>query len=153
VPPEATAPKSPATLTDLAARAVEAPTAESKGADADRLPSQERVDALLDQALSGARTPSAPAPEVLAETPSRDEVMAAMQVILPALRGCAMGQGGAASAGIVVRNDGRVASVEVAGAPFAGNASGRCMEGVIRRARFPRFRAPTFRVRFPFSIQ
>jgi hypothetical protein len=64
-----------------------------------------------------------------------------------------MGQAGLATAGIVVRGDGRVASVELSGAPFEGTASGRCMEGVLRRARFARFRQPTFRVRFPFSIQ
>ena len=41
----------------------------------------------------------------------------------------------------------------VAGAPFAGTASGRCMEGVIRRATFPRFKQPVYRVRYPLSIQ
>ena len=76
-----------------------------------------------------------------------------MTVLLPAIRGCAMGQSGLATAGIVVRNDGRVASVEIAGAPFAGTASGRCMEGVMRRAQFPRFKQAIFRIKFPFAIQ
>ena len=113
------------------------------------------VDALLDEALSGSGARPAPAagPAELPEAPSRDEVTQAMAVLLPAIRGCAMGQTGLATAGIVVRGDGRVASVELSGAPFEGTASGRCMEGVLRRARFSRFRQPTFRVRFPFSIQ
>jgi hypothetical protein len=64
-----------------------------------------------------------------------------------------MGQSGLATAGIVVQNDGRVASVSVTGAPFQGTASGRCMEGVVRRARFPPFKQPSFRVQFPFSIE
>jgi hypothetical protein len=64
-----------------------------------------------------------------------------------------MGQTGLATAAIVVRNDGRVASVEIAGPPFAGTASGRCMEGVMRRAHFPRFKQNIFRVKFPFAIQ
>lgn len=112
------------------------------------------VDALLDEALSpSARRAIAAAPAELPEAPSRDEVTQAMAVLLPAIRGCAMGQTGLATAGIVVRGDGRVASVELSGAPFEGTASGRCMEGVLRRARFSRFRQPTFRVRFPFAIQ
>jgi hypothetical protein len=113
------------------------------------------VDALLDEALSGSGARPAPAagPAELPEAPSRDEVTQAMAVLLPAIRGCAMGQTGLATAGIVIRGDGRVASVELSGAPFEGTASGRCMEGVLRRARFSRFRQPTFRVRLPFSIQ
>jgi hypothetical protein len=85
--------------------------------------------------------------------PSRDDVTRSMTVLLPAIRGCTAGQSGLATATIVVRNDGRVAKVDVEGAPFGGSSSGRCMEGVIRRARFPVFAQPTFRVRFPFSIQ
>jgi hypothetical protein len=114
------------------------------------------VDDLLDQALSGSgksRLVEVPAEDALPEAPSREEVTRTMAVLLPAIRGCAMGQTGLATAGIVVRADGRVASVELSGAPFADTASGRCMEGVIRRARFARFRQPTFRVRFPFAIQ
>lgn len=119
------------------------------------------MDQLLDDALSGsalpiaaaaAPTPDAP-PAALPEAPTREEVTQAMAVLLPAIRGCAMGQTGLATAGIVVRGDGRVASVELTGAPFEGTASGRCMEGVLRRARFSRFRQATFRVRFPFAIQ
>lgn len=112
------------------------------------------VDALLDEALDpNARRVEAQVQTALPEAPSREEVTEAMAVLLPAIRGCAMGQTGLATAGIVVRGDGRVASVELSGAPFEGTASGRCMEGVLRRARFSRFRQPTFRVRFPFAIQ
>jgi hypothetical protein len=119
------------------------------------------MDALLDEALSPAarrneleaRQQAALAANTIPATPSRDEVTQAMTVLLPAIRGCAMGQSGLATAGIVVHSDGRVASVDVAGAPFAGSASGRCMEGVIRRARFPRFSQPSFRIKFPLAIQ
>jgi hypothetical protein len=123
--------------------------------------SSNSVDRLLDEALS------APARRdelqhqreldmeqaQLQLAPSREDVTQAMTVLLPAIRGCAMGQSGLATAGIIVRGDGRVASVEITGAPFAGTASGRCMEGVIRRAHFPRFKQPTFRIRFPLAIQ
>jgi pyruvate dehydrogenase E2 component (dihydrolipoamide acetyltransferase) len=119
------------------------------------------MDALLDEALSpkarrdelAARQQAALEANALPATPSREDVTQAMTVLLPAIRGCAQGQSGMAIAGIVVHSDGRVASVDVAGAPFAGNASGRCMEGVLRRARFPRFTQPSFRIRFPLAIQ
>jgi hypothetical protein len=119
------------------------------------------VDALLDEALSpSARSAALQRERELAleqtqlpQAPTRDDVTQAMTVLLPAIRGCAMGHSGLATAGIVVRGDGRVAAVEVTGAPFAGTASGRCMEGVIRRAHFPRFKQPAFRIRFPLAIQ
>jgi hypothetical protein len=122
---------------------------------------QANVDRLLDEALAHPaerearqeREQAMFADSALPPTPSREDVTQAMTVLLPAIRGCAMGQSGLATAGIVVRNDGKVASVSVAGAPFAGTPSGRCMEGVLRRARFPRFKQPTFRVKFPLAIQ
>jgi hypothetical protein len=119
------------------------------------------MDALLDEALSpkarrdelAARQQAALDPQAPPPTPSRADVTQAVAVLLPAIRGCAMGQSGLATAGIVVNSDGRVASVDVAGAPFAGTASGRCMEGVLRRARFPRFTQPSFRIKYPLAIQ
>ncbi len=124
-------------------------------------PAKSRVDSVLDDALANpadkavlARQQEAIAAQTeLPDAPSREDVGKAMTVLLPAIRGCAMGQSGLATAGIVVRNDGRVASVTVAGAPFENASSGRCMEGVVRRARFPRFKQPSFRVQFPFAIQ
>jgi hypothetical protein len=86
-------------------------------------------------------------------TPSRQQVTDAIKVLLPAIRGCAMGRAGLATANIVIRNDGRVASVSVRGDGFAGSPSGRCMEGAIRKARFPAFRQKVFRVTYPLSIQ
>jgi hypothetical protein len=119
------------------------------------------MDALLDEALSpkarrdelAARQQAALEADAPPPTPSRADVTQAVAVLLPAIRGCAMGQSGLATAGIVVNSDGRVASVDVAGAPFAGTASGRCMEGVLRRARFPRFTQPSFRIKYPLAIQ
>ena len=111
-------------------------------------------DSVLDDAFTNPRqSNAAPAPAALAAAPSRDDITKAMAVLVPAIRGCAQGQSGLATAAIVVRGDGRVESVSITGAPFAGTASGRCMEGVVRRARFPRFRQATFRVQFPFAIQ
>jgi hypothetical protein len=119
------------------------------------------VDELLDQALAPPERAAAlrreqeaaMAQDALPETPKREDVMKAMATMLPAISGCAMGQSGMATATIVVRGDGRVASAEIAGAPFAGGPSGRCMEGVIRRAAFPHFRQPIYRIKYPLSIQ
>jgi hypothetical protein len=124
-------------------------------------PSGGSMDELLDQALAPAgerklaheRQQAALSQTTLPAVPSRDDVSRSMSVLLPAIRGCTAGKSGLATATIVVRNDGQVANVAVDGFPFAGNSSGRCMEGVIRRARFPAFAQATFRVKFPFSIQ
>ena len=135
--------------------------ASTSGGTAPALRGGASMDALLDEALSpkarrdelAARQQAALEADAPPPTPSRADVTQAVAVLLPAIRGCAMGQSGLATAGIVVNGDGRVASVDVAGAPFAGTASGRCMEGVLRRARFPRFTQPSFRIKYPLAIQ
>jgi hypothetical protein len=53
----------------------------------------------------------------------------------------------------MVRSDGVVASVAVAGSPFGGTPQGSCMEGALRSARFPAFRQTQFRVQYPMSIR
>jgi hypothetical protein len=114
------------------------------------------IDSMLDQALSAPRTKqaaAAPKPTAMPLAPTRDDVVRAMSVLVPAIRGCAQGQSGLATLNISVHNDGRVESAALSGPPFEGTASGRCMEGVVRRARFPQFQQPSFRVQFPFSIQ
>lgn len=115
------------------------------------------MDALLDEALAPRGSPEIPPSTAASDrpplTPTREDVTKALTVLLPAIRGCTAGQAGLATATLVIRNDGHVASVDVQGYPFAGEASGRCMEGVIRRARFPVFQQASFRVKFPFAVQ
>lgn len=114
------------------------------------------IDSMLDQALTPTKKTPAPTAAVvpkLPQTPSRDDVVKAMSVLVPAIRGCAQGHSGLAPVSIVVQSDGRVESAALSGGPFQGTASGRCMEGVVRRARFPRFKQPNFRVQFPFAVQ
>ncbi|HKU41528.1 MAG TPA: hypothetical protein VJR89_25400, partial [Polyangiales bacterium] len=84
---------------------------------------------------------------------SREDVTRTMSVLLPAIRGCAGGESGMATVAMVVKNDGHVESAAVSGAPFEAARSGRCMEGVIRKAKFPRFQQSSFRIQFPFAIQ
>ena len=122
-----------------------------------RVKGDTEIDNMLDQALTGekraAPAPSSPAPTVLPQTPTRDDVVSAMSMLVPAIRGCAQGQSGLAPMSIVVLSDGRVESAALSSGPFQGTASGRCMEGVVRRARFPRFKQANFRVQFPFAVQ
>ncbi len=140
-----------------AAPPVEAPPpVETAVPAAPGMPDPRSVDQLLDDALTkreqAQQRALAPA-ETMPLAPTREDVTRAMTVLLPAIRGCAAGQSGLATLGIVVRNDGRVESVTVSGAPFEGARSGRCMEGVVRKAKFPRFQQSSFRVQFPFAIQ
>src|SRR5690606_21654501 len=98
----------------------------------------------------------APAPAAnpnLPETPSRADVARNLGRLLPQIRQCAGDQVGMAMARIIVRSDGTVGSVSVSGAPFGGTPQGACMEGAIRNARFPPFRANTFQTSYPFSIR
>jgi hypothetical protein len=121
-----------------------------------RVKSGTEIDSLLDQAFSPQApqaAKSAPVPAGLPIAPTRDDVIKAMSVLVPAIRGCAQGLSGLATVTLVVRNDGHVESTALNGVPFEGTASGRCMEGVVRRARFPRFTQSSFRVQFPFAIQ
>jgi hypothetical protein len=120
-------------------------------------PAENAMDEMIDDALAhpkakGGRAP-APAPAAVPLAPSRDDVVKAMGTLVPAIRGCAQGQSGLAPMTIVVKNDGHVESAALSGGPFQGTASGGCMEGVVRRARFPRFQQASFRVQFPFAIQ
>jgi hypothetical protein len=122
-----------------------------------RLKGDTVIDSMLDQALTRpnqkVEVASPAATAALPQAPSRDDVVKAMSVLVPAIRGCAQGQSGQAPLSLVVLNDGRVESAALSGGPFQGTASGRCMEGVVRRARFPRFKQPNFRVQFPFAVQ
>jgi hypothetical protein len=127
-------------------------------------PDGRSVDQLLDQALASStakkeqeradrQQEALAAKNAVPLSPSRDDVTRAMTVLLPAIRGCAQGQSGLATVGIIVKNDGHVETVAVTGSPFEGERSGRCMEGVVRHAKFPRFQQSSFRIQFPFAIQ
>ncbi|MBX3272511.1 MAG: hypothetical protein KF729_19790 [Sandaracinaceae bacterium] len=124
---------------------------------------------MLDQALGGrpnregtgveararpAAAAAAPANDAnLPENPSRQDVARALGPLSSRIRACAGDQVGLALSTIVVNGDGSVATVAVGGSPFGGTPQGACMEGVIRTARFSRFRATTFRVSYPFNVR
>ncbi len=136
------------------------------------------MDSLLDRALGGrpvaggtrteptggaaarpAAAPAAAAPAAapaagpVPNEPGRGDIARVMGSLLPGVRACAGDQVGLASATVALKNDGSVVSAAVAGAPFGGTPQGACMEGVIRRARFTRFSATTFRFTYPLAIR
>jgi len=96
---------------------------------------------------------AAPPEANLPESPSRSVVTRVLGGLMGRMRRCAGDQVGMANARIRISNDGTVASVSIAGSPFGGTPQGSCMEGVVRRAHFPRFRRPTIDLTFPFSIR
>jgi hypothetical protein len=117
------------------------------------------LDSVIDDAFTNAQARAEQRRAALAAAaavpwvPARDDVIHAMRELLPALRECAQGQTGLATADVMVSNDGHVQMVGLTGHAFGGTPSGRCMEGVLLRAHFPRFRQASFRMQFPFLLE
>jgi hypothetical protein len=117
------------------------------------------LDAVIDQAFTQGQQriererAARGAPPEIPLKPAREDVLKAMQALLPAIRDCAQGQLGLATVSMVVSNAGKIQMVGLTGQPFGGTASGQCMEHVVMSAQFPRFQQPSFRVQFPFLLQ
>jgi hypothetical protein len=134
--------------------------AQAPAAETSSLSTEERsIDTLLDQALRNEGSPvlAAPAPRAKAgsgvqQLPSRAVVADVFGALLSRVRFCAGQRSGVAIAHVVVRKDGYVTSARISGAPFSSSAAGRCMESVLRQARFPAFEQPTFSVTYPFQL-
>jgi hypothetical protein len=92
-----------------------------------------------------------PASEGPSETPTRAEVLAALEPLRPAVARCVQGQHGIAQLDITVINTGVVTHAVVAG-DFAGTPEGSCIALAARDAKFAPFQKPRFRVIFPFSL-
>lgn len=137
--PKATAPKAAAPTT--------APKPKSGGSKS--------IDALLDGALSGGGSkPKAskpkPAASNLPEKPSRADVIKAMNGVKKAVSACAKGKGGVATASITVAGPtGRVKSAQIQGQT---GAVGSCIARAVRKARFPKFKANSFQIKYPFRL-
>jgi len=117
------------------------------------------IDDLLNGALGGGskrsggggQAAAAPA-ENLPETPSREQVARALRSVEGAVRSCGQGQSGVAMTQVTVDgSSGRVTNARVQG-QFAGTPEGSCIARAVRRARFPRFKRPSFQVTFPYRL-
>jgi hypothetical protein len=93
---------------------------------------------------------AAPAP-VLPAQPSRDQVTAALNSILPALQKCVGDRHDTADVTLTVRPAGFVSYAVVAGA-FAGSAEGSCIARAVKAAKFPAFSDPSLRINYPFQL-
>ncbi len=99
-------------------------------------------------------SPQGAAPQAAAqpsETPTRREVLDALEPLRPAVERCARGQHGIAQLDITVVSSGAVTHAVVAG-DFAGTPEGSCIALAARKAQFAPFQKPRFRVIFPFSL-
>jgi predicted Zn finger-like uncharacterized protein len=123
----------------------------------------------IDDLLDGAAVDKSPAPKPAAATaaavpaaaaedsdlpdsPSRDEILAAMRGVEAAVRACAEGQQVQGTAEVqltITGNNGRVTTANVGG--ITGTV-GSCIARAVRNAKFPRFTKPTFSVKYPYRF-
>jgi hypothetical protein len=85
------------------------------------------------------------------ETPTRAQVLAAMEAITPAVRACADDSSGTATVLVIVAGSGRVTTAEVRGF-FAGTPQGSCIARAVRGAHLPPFTADRFEFTYPFTL-
>jgi hypothetical protein len=113
------------------------------------------IDDLLDDAVPAkGAAKSAAASEALPETPTRDQVGAAMHDITPDVKACAEGQeveSPTAQVAITVTGaTGKVSSVRVTG--IQGNV-GSCIARAVRNASFPKFAKASLSINYPFKLK
>jgi predicted Zn finger-like uncharacterized protein len=146
------------------------PTKATKGDDAiagpapakTKEPSRGRsIDELLEEAVPAKEAAAAKkvaaaeaAGEALPETPSRDQVLAAMRAIDGEVQACAQGQAlESPTANVlltVAGSNGRVSSARVTGVV---GAVGSCIANAVRNANFPKFAKAQFTLNFPFKLK
>jgi hypothetical protein len=90
-------------------------------------------------------------PANLPDIPSREDVIAALEPLRPAINECVRGTHGVAQLDITVASTGSV-SHAVVGGDFAGTPEGSCIARATRNAQFTPFKKPRFRVIYPFSL-
>jgi hypothetical protein len=93
-----------------------------------------------------------PAAPVVRDVPTRDEVMAAMRAVTPAVRACAPRESKTVRVQLTFIRSGEVGLVHIE-PPHQGTPVGRCIERAVRRARVPAFDRPSFVVGFPFRFR
>ena len=131
-----------------------AAAAEPTGPSKPSKPSGPRtIDDLLDGALSGKEktkaAAEAPASD-LPKSPSREQVMSALNAIKGDVASCGKGQAGVATVAVSVAGaTGRVTNAQVNGVT---GPAGSCVAQAVRKAQFPKFQSSVFKVTFPFKL-
>jgi hypothetical protein len=134
------------------------PEAESKkAAPAPAKTGPRTIDDLLDGALGNSSAPKPThggadpgAGANLPDTPSRDQALAAMNAIKPAVQACAHGENGVALVDVNVAGaTGHVTNAQVKGVT---GPAGSCIAQAVRKAQFPKFKQNVFKLTFPFKL-
>lgn len=109
------------------------------------------IQCILRCASGGSAAPS-PSSGGGADTPSRNDVLAAMNGVRSSVTACAasLGSHGSFQMTVTFASSGRVTTAN-AGAPLAATPAGSCAARAVRAAQVPPFSRPTFQVVFPFS--
>jgi hypothetical protein len=92
-----------------------------------------------------------PAPDGLAETPSRDDVRVSLDRVRSSVQACAEGRNGVAEVDVTIARNGNVTNALVGG-DFGGTPQGSCIARAVRRAKFPEFKQDRYRVLFPYVL-
>jgi hypothetical protein len=89
----------------------------------------------------------------LPETPPRDAIAAALTRLKPRVQACyeKERQSGIVNVEVTIARSGRVSAASATG-KFAGSATGACVATAVKSASFPRFRAASLKVDYPFMI-
>lgn len=85
------------------------------------------------------------------DTPTREDVTRALDVVRPQVSACTGGKHGVAEVDLTVLSAGDVSHVVVTG-DFAGTPEGSCIAREVRAARFSPFLKPRFRLIYPFQL-
>jgi predicted Zn finger-like uncharacterized protein len=119
------------------------------------------LDALMDEVVGGSsskkttttRSKSSTSGSSLAAAPSRNDVKTALQGVSGGVKACSKGAGGTAVVDVTFGGStGRVTRAKVASGPFKGTPVGGCIEKAVKRARVPRFKQSSFKVKFPYRL-
>ena len=131
---------------------------------ADPAPTKKRsgnnLDALMDEVVGGSSSKkvatsskSSSSGSSLATGPSRSDVKTALQGVSGGVKACKQGTSGTATVDVTFSGGtGRVTRAKVSGGPFKGTPVGACVEKAVKRARIPRFKQSSFRVKFPYRL-
>lgn len=108
-------------------------------------------DRSIDDLLSGAVDPAAKPKASTPATPTKAQVIKAMNGVKGAVTRCGAQHNatGVAKAQVTVSSSGKVTGVDVSGVD--GPVTG-CIESAVKRANFPEFSKPTFSVKYPFKL-
>lgn len=90
--------------------------------------------------------------DVLA-TPSREQVLTAMNSVRAAVQSCGGGVVGTVTVSITFSSQGRVIHVAASGAPTVTPGVGPCIEAAVRTAQVPAFQSASFSVNYPFVLR